>query len=79
MHTAELGSTVGCTQRSLTLWWDGHSGLRLIQKCKFFMFLYVLRLSTPFFRKTSEVKKILEQFVAYSINFILISLSITEK
>ena len=33
-------------------------GVRLIRKCPFFLFSYLLHLSTSFFRKTSEVKKI---------------------
>ena len=58
MHTAELDSEVGCTPRSSTPWWDAHHGVRLIQICPFFVFSYLLHLSTPFFWKTHEVKKI---------------------
>ena len=64
-HTAEffenfgaVDSTVCCTPRSSTPRWDAHRGVRLIRICPFFVFSYLQRLSTPFFRKTSEVKKI---------------------
>ena len=51
-------SAVWCTPRSLTLRWVAHRGVRLIQKCQFFVFLYLLRLSTLFYWKTSQVKKL---------------------
>ena len=57
-HTVELVSAMGCTPRSSTLQWDAHRGVKLIRKCPFFVFSYLLRFSTSFFRKTSEVKKI---------------------
>ena len=38
MHTVELDSVVCVTPR-----------VRIVQKCPFFLFLYLLRLSTPFF------------------------------
>ena len=79
MHTTELDSPVGCTPRSSTLQWNTHCGVRLIRKCPYFVFLYFLRLWTPVFRKTSEVKRFLEQFMTYSINFVLISIGITAK
>ena len=65
-----LDSAVWCTPRSLTLrsdahrrawlsgWWDAHHGVRLIRKCLFFVFSYLLRLSTLFYRNMSQVKKI---------------------
>ena len=57
-HTVELVSAMGCTPRSSTLQWDAHRGVKLIRKCSFFAFSYLLRILTSFFRKTSEVKKI---------------------
>ena len=65
MHTVEffekvgnLDSAVGSTPQSLTLRWDAHCAVRQIRKCPFYVCSYLLHLSTPFFRKTSEVKKI---------------------
>ena len=58
MHTTELDSAVRSTPRSLTPWWDAHREVRLIRKCLFFVFSYLLHLLTLFFRKTFEVKKI---------------------
>ena len=48
-HTAELDSLVGST-----LW----SQTTVVQKMPVFVFSYLLLLLTPFFRKSSEVKKI---------------------
>ena len=53
-----LDSAVCCTLRSSTPRWDAHRRVRLIGKCPFFVNSYLLRLSTPFFQKTSELKKI---------------------
>ena len=54
----DLDLAVGFTPLSSTPQWDAQGGVRLVQICPFFVFSYLKRLSTLFFRKKFEVKKI---------------------
>ena len=72
-------------RQSLTPWWDAHRRAGLhgctpqsqASRCQvhqiscFFVFLCSLHLSTTFYKKTSEVKRFLKQFLSNSTIFIL--------
>ena len=72
-------------RQSPTPWWDAHRRAGLhgctpqsqASRCQvhqiscFFVFLCSLHLSTTFYKKTSEVKRFLKQFLTNSIIFIL--------
>ena len=69
MHTAELDSAVGCTPQSQT---DSKMSV-------FRVFVLATSFDFVILKNVLSKKRFLEQFVTYSINFILISLGIIEK
>ena len=78
IHSAELDSSVWSTPRSLTLRYDPLRGAWLQGGITpFSVISHLLHLSTTFYWKTLEVKKIPRTVCV--INFISVSLAITEK
>ena len=70
----ESDSMVGCTPQSWTTQMhttESSFACQVHQISCFFVFLCSLHLSTTFYKKTSEVKRFLKQFLTNSIIFIL--------